>query len=420
MSTAFLKVIQNKQFTKLWLGQIISQIALNMLSFVLAIQVYTQTHSNIAVSLMLLMFGLPSILFGVVAGSLVDHFDKRAIMIFCNVSRAFLLVLFFLTIRQPIYFLYVLTIIISLITQLFIPAEGPSIPLLVKPDELLAANSLFTISFYLSTVIGFILAGPAVYFLGDEYVFLAMAILLAIASYFVYRLPPLSHSKSKEPFTILVVWTTMKDGFTFIKDHQRIKQSLFLMTFAQSLISTLAVLAPGFADRVLSIRLTDASFLVMGPAALGLVVGAYIVGGLGNKVLKGKLILWGIIANGLTLLLLSILTSRDIWGLVSTSHSALIVSPLLLSVILLVILGISNSLISVPANTILQGDSDATVRGRVYGVLTSATGGVSLIPVLLSGILADVSGVTKTLGILGCCILGIGLYQLQKRRSFEY
>lgn len=167
------------------------------------------------------------------------------------------------------------------------------------------------------------------------------------------------------------------------------------MTFSQALLSTLAVLAPGFADRMLMIDLTDASYLVMGPAAIGLVCGSFLVGAYGNKILKGTFITVGIVGAGANLLLLSV---------VSGSYS------LIAAIILLFTLGIFNSFISVPANTILQQDSDSHMRGRVYGVLTSATGGVSLLPVVFSGILADELGIGLTMALLGLVIAAVGIY----------
>src|SRR3989338_1701651 len=91
MSSSYREIISNYPFRVLWLAQIISQIAMNMLSFVLAIQVYQKTFSNTAVSLMLLTFGIPSIIFGVLAGGIVDRYDKRKILMFCNLGRFFIL-----------------------------------------------------------------------------------------------------------------------------------------------------------------------------------------------------------------------------------------------------------------------------------------------------------------------------------------
>ncbi len=205
---------------------------------------------------------------------------------------------------------------------------------------------------------------------------------------------------------------TISEGIQFIRSNERVSQSLILLTFSQALIATLAVLAPGFADRILNIDLKNASYLVMGPAAIGLVAGALWVGGFGNKFLKGSIILIGLLAVAISLILLSTITK-------SGKLAFGIVDNLYIAMFLLFLLGIFNSFISVPANTILQADSQANLRGRVYGVLTSMTGGVSFLPVVFSGILADVVGVDKTLLIIGLTVLAAGIYHYLDRRG-EY
>lgn len=420
MIKSFISIIKNKHFRILWLAQITSQIALNMLSFVLAIRVYQETQSNTAVSIMLLSFGIPAILFGVVAGGIVDYFDKRKILLFCNGVRVFLFILFFIF-SKHLFALYALSVVISLVTQLFIPAEAPSIPQLVPSEKLLAANSLFTISFYLSTVLGFILAGPAIRIFGFQNIYLAMGLLMTIATLLVFRLPGLSpRGNGKFSFRFSFLADTISGGLRFIKSSPRITQSLILMTFSQALIATLAVLAPGFADRVLTIDLTDASYLIMGPAALGLMFGAFGVGIAGGKLLKGTVILIGIIATGLVLLFLSLITRADSPGIsFSFPHIQFTISNLLLAVFFLFLLGMFNSFISVPANTILQQETKSNMRGRVYGVLTSLTGGVSFLPVVFSGILADVIGVGRTLSIISMIILTAAGYHYLQRRNYH-
>lgn len=403
MIKSYIDVIRNKEFRSLWLGQITSQIALNMLSFVLAIRVYQETASNAAVSFMLLSFGIPSIIFGVIAGGVVDHLDKKNVMLFCNISRIFMIFIFYFF-NKNLVALYALSVIVSIISQFFIPAEGPSIPSLVPQNQLLTANSLFSISFYLSTIIGFILAGPLIKLFGTRNVFIVMSFLMALASYFILQIPKdkLAVKKGSFNLSFAFVGKAIDEGLRFIRANKRIEQSLILMTFSQALISTLSVLAPGFADRVLTIDLTDASFFVLGPAAMGLVIGAFLIGAYGHNFLKGSIITTGIVATGVTLMLLSLIRNSS-YGLIT-------------AIILLLLLGIFNSFINVPSNTILQEDSDRHMRGRVYGVLTSLTGGVSLLPVVFSGVLADIFGVGITLAFLGGLVTLIGIYQYLRRQ----
>lgn len=401
----FFWVLKNKDFRNLWLGQITSQIALNMLIFILGIRVYQQTSSNASVSLLYLAVGIPAIIFGVLAGGFVDDYEKKHIMVLCNFVR-FLIFLCFFIFSTHLTTLYILIILFSITTQFFIPAEAPSIPVLVRSNLLLTANSLFTVSFYLSTVTGFVISGPMMKIFGTTNIYLFMAALMFLATFFVSRIPKIGVKKSNH-FSFTQIGQSIDEGLIFIKKNDRIYQSLILMTFAQALIMTLSVVSPGFADKVLHIDLTDASYLIMGPSVLGLIFGAFLIGDYGRKVLKGVLILGGIIFSGVVLIFLSLLS-------VKTFSFAYITLGIVM--LLLFLLGFFNSLISVPANTILQLESEGEMRGRVYGVLTSLTGGISILPVVLSGILADVIGVSRTLSILGVVVISIGIYHYLKRK----
>ena len=136
--------------------------------------------------------------------------------------------------------------------------------------------------------------------------------------------------------------------------------------------------------KILMTDITASSLLVLGPSALGLVSGAMLVGVCGRRFLRGSLILTGIVATGVSLILLSLFSS--------VANGVVLYFILFL----LFIIGISNSLINVPSSTILQEETETRVRGRIYGVLTSLTGGFSILPVLFSGLLADIVGIANT------------------------
>jgi MFS family permease len=399
MINPFTPIIVNNKFRSLWYGQIFSQISLNILSFLLMIEIYYLTKSNAAVSLMLFMIGFPAVFFGIIAGVIVEKLDKRKVLFYGNFTRALILILFVLF-YDNITILYFLAFLISVVTQFFIPAEAPSIPLLVPQKELLSANSLFTISFYLSTVLGYVFAGPLVNIINFQGSFIVSVILMFISSYFLFLLPNYDNKIiSSKIFEIRSIYSRFQNLIKLIISNSRILQSILLMSYTQVLIAVLSVLAPGFADKVLSIKLTDASVLVMGPAAFGLIVGAFIVGILGKVVLKSKIIYLGLVSNGLILLFLSFVENFDNFNIIFITF-------------LLFLLGTCLSFISVPANTVLQEEGDNSSRAGIYGLLTSITGGVALIPVMVSGILADYMGIGKTLLILSILIIFLSIFYL--------
>ncbi|MFH0863930.1 MAG: MFS transporter [Candidatus Gottesmanbacteria bacterium] len=399
----FLAVILNRNFRSLWLGQITSQVAINMMAFVLILRIYQTTSSNTAVSLLILMIGLPAIIFGAISGTLVDRWDKRDVLVVTNLVRMVLLLGFFISSEAPIW-VYILVVAISISTQFFVPAEAPTIPRIVPEEYLLTANSLFTFTYYISMISGFILSGPALKFFGPRNVFLFISALLGLAAYFVAQISRedkpkvISHGKLE----IIKIYQEFLNGLRFIKRNTIVFQSLILLTASQALIAALASLAPGFAHRILQIDVADASYTILGPAALGMIFGALLVGQFGRKTEKSKLISWGIFSAGLFLfaLVFIIVKARNLY----------------LAVTILFLIGAANALIDVPANTNLQEHAPAELRGRVYGVLTSLVGGAAILPVIFTGVAADLFGIEKVIFTISILILLFGIYRLSKER----
>lgn len=398
-----LAVILNRNFRNLWFGQVSSQIAINMMIFVLAMRIYETTVSNTAVSLLILAMGLPAIFVGFLAGTLVDRWDKRNVLVVTNLIRMVLLLGFFAS-SETLAWVYLLVLGISISTQFFVPAEAPTIPRIVKAEYLLTANSLFTFTYYTSVIIGFVLSGPSLRFFGPHNVFLFLAALLALAAFFVSQIPSEGKLELKEKFgreELIKVWQEFIAGIRFLKTEEAVFASILLLTASQALIASLASLAPGFAHRVLEVEVKDASYLIMGPAAIGMLMGALLVGQFGRKTKRTYLINLGIILAGMVLFLLSTIVRFK---------------NLPLAIILLALLGGANALVDVPANTNLQQNAPAEVRGRVYGILTSLVGGAAILPVMITGLAADLFGVGKVIFGIASIIFSYGIYRIFKER----
>src|SRR3954453_13788132 len=71
---SMLDVLKNGPFLRLWTAQAVSQTARNMVNFALMlrvqniIEVHSVAQANIAISLVIISFSLPSVLFGPIAG----------------------------------------------------------------------------------------------------------------------------------------------------------------------------------------------------------------------------------------------------------------------------------------------------------------------------------------------------------------
>jgi len=359
------------------------------------------------------------VLFGMVAGTVVDYVDKRFIILVTSIVRAFL-VLGLLLVSENIILVYLLLFLNAVVTQFFVPAEATLIPKIVPAHLLLTANSMFSFAYYSSMAIGFILAGPLLRVCGETNSFIILMILYLITAATTRVLPKTADDrkifaklqKNDLLVTAKKVIFRMKEGMTYVMGNHLLFDCVILLTGTQIIFALLGTLGPGFADTVLGIDVTDASFYVIGPVVVGILLGSFWVGSKGEQFSKQKLISIGVIGAGVSLLAVSCTVFLYHANILPQwlSQSNL----LLIELFLFFLLGVSNSLLDVPANSILQKNAEGELRGRVYGVLTAFVGGVGVLPVLIGGILADAVGVGNVVLGLGIIILIYGIYRTKQ------
>ncbi len=418
-SSGILQVLKHKGFRYLWSAQVLSQIATNTLIFVLALNIYRATGSNTAVSALFLVYAIPAVLFGMIAGTIVDKLDRRKVLFTCDIARS-ILILIFMMAPNNIAVIYYLTFFLALITQFYVPSEAPAIPYLVADTEIVSANSLFSLTYFSSLAIGSVCSGPLIKYFGPSVAFGILATLFLLAALCVTQIPnhPGLSGRSVRhifagPFLLILerLYRNLVEGIQYLSESTVLKDALTLLLGTQIMLAVLATLAPGFADRVLEIDINDSSIIVMGPAVLGILLGSLWVGNKGYKYAAERLIRIGIMSAGIILLSVAFFVRLSRVPLFEqfVHHSTVIT----ITTILFFALGVANSLLDVPANSILQKEGEGDKRGRVYGLLTTAVGGIGILPVISGGILADTIGVGKVVFILACIIILYGLHRIR-------
>ncbi|MGH9906498.1 MAG: MFS transporter, partial [Pyrinomonadaceae bacterium] len=88
----------------------------------------------------LISFTLPVAILGPIAGVFVDRWNLKRTMIASDLIRAMLAAL--LAVSTELYQLYLITFALSCVSCFFLPAQMVAIPLLVRKEELLVANSI--------------------------------------------------------------------------------------------------------------------------------------------------------------------------------------------------------------------------------------------------------------------------------------
>lgn len=422
-------VIKNRGFLNLWINQILIQLSYNALNFALIIWVFRLMQSNTANAALLFSIYLPAVIFGLFSGVLVDILDRRKIVRTINIllSICFFSLIIFKFNYGAILFI---AFLINTLGQFYAPAEASAIPLVVKKEQLLTANSIFSTTLYISFLVGFGLAGPLINHFGIDFVFGLGGVLLAIGFIFALHFPSIKATPDKDGRKLVSAWeqkdirlikevggSEIAQTINLIRGKLPVFSSILILSGIQVMIGILAVLLPGFLEKTLQISATDASYVLVIPLGLGIVAGGLVLSKLGRRFVRRRLVGKGIIFGGLLLFLVGIapIISPAMQHFTRPRPSPFLYQ-LQLSKMLIVgsfLMGIAMVSILVPSQTVLQENTPKEDRGKVFSVLGVAMSGFSLIPVLLSGILADLFGSAPIFIGLGVIIMLIGLFAIK-------
>ncbi len=418
MKNNILFALKNKQFTYLILAEIFTQIPVNILNFLLILVIFNLTKSNTAVSIVVLSFTLPAVFLGILAGIYTDKWNKKEVLLLTNIIRVALLIVL-MVFPENIYVIYLISFLFGIVTQFFIPAETPLIPLIVDKNHLLSANALFGVGIFGSILAAYVLSGPLLLYSGFTTSLMIMAISLGIGGFFVskIRVPIEEEMKSfriSKQFPINAVKQEMRDILSYIVKNTHILGALLLLALTQILFLIIAAIAPGFANEVLHIRVEEFPLLVIAPATVGIIVGAIFIANILYLHRKKNIITAGILLASMVLMIMPFGNDMMSKGFISALNQKLpdllVISSNDLIIFLAFLLGFANALVYVPANTLLQETTSESIRGTLYGALNSFVGILSFMPILLVGSFSDLIGVGSVVMGIGICLflLSIG------------
>lgn len=387
-------LLVRSHFSKLWTSQILTQVGLNLLNFIIVIRIFEKTHSSFAVSLVWLFYALPAVILGPFTGTLIDAFSRRKVLVIANLFQA-TVILLYLLVRDSIWPIYAVIFIYSLFLQLYVPAEAATLPLLVKKHLLPIANSLFLFTIYSSFLVGFGLAGPVIEAVGRRTPFLLVSGMLLVAATAVFFLPKDGNHKGRIA-TPAEFWGKFQEGYEFIRKKPSVLLPLGLLVIAGIIIPIMGIMAPAIAVDLLGISLLSISTKIMIPAGLGAILGAFLSVRLLRGLRKKK-----IIGTGLFLAAFSFLAFGVVLPMLST-RSILVGVPSFF-------LGMSLAMSVIPAQTLLQEQTPDSLRGRVFGALNFLITLASFIPILSMSALAELLGERVILVSISIILFATGL-----------
>ena len=219
---------QNRFFRYLLAGQVISELG-NWFNFIASLGLVrlvseaSPTVAGILFACRLIPFAFAS----PIAGTFVDRFSRRQVMIFTDIARVLVALAFLLvSSKDDLWIAYLATVLLSTFGAFFDGAKNAATPNLTGKEGLLAGTALMFSTRFLLMAIGSALGGWAAAVFGYQAAFIINAASFLVSAYTVWLVPEeatrdkttaerMAGRTKREPFM-----TELRDGLRYtVKNH---------------------------------------------------------------------------------------------------------------------------------------------------------------------------------------------------------
>lgn len=189
----------NPDMRRVFFAQVVSYLG-DWFSFVAVIGLIDDiTGSKFLISLVVVSFSLPSFLASPIAGSMVDRFDRRRILVCVSLIQAVAALGLLLVGKDTIWLAFVAQSTVSALAAVVGPATESAIPNIARNDEELAlANSLLGSTWGVMLAVGAAIGGIFASTFGRDAAFIANAVSFAVSAFLFSRIrTPMQQEREK-------------------------------------------------------------------------------------------------------------------------------------------------------------------------------------------------------------------------------
>ncbi len=374
------RLLANRDYSRLWFGQLVSNIGTAISSLALLFFAYALTSSPMAMAILAIAQTAPVVLFAGFIGVYIDRWNRKTIMIASDVVRTVLILLIPLSVYFPtniptIYWVYFLTFLYAIANAWFFPARNAVIPNLVESEELVSANSLSQMTFQVVQLTVPPLGGALVAILAPDY-FLAFAI--NAAAFVLSAISLWTIKTSLVPKDVAKKESVMAQITQGAKYVSRNPILVYFFVFAILLAASSgilnALLIPHLEGQV-GITETQFGIVLSVGAAMGVIVA--IVMGKRERLPYPLYIVAvaGIIAG---FGVLAFAAATTIWIVIFSWA----------------LIGSVDVMLNIPLGTLMQGLVKDSYRGRVFALLNVVFTALQVLGMALGGVWAELVGST--------------------------
>lgn len=334
-------------FRRLWIGTSLQSLGRQITVVAVLYQVWEVTGSSFWVGVVGLVYAVPTIVLGLIGGSLADAGDRKKLILWTTCGALFSSVLLALQAASNLSSLLLLLGLVCLqtaFTSLGSAARRTVVVRLLPQDQVGAGIALSHISFQAGTLMGPALAGLLIAWVGLTGCYVIEALCFAAALYGIAGLPslrPIDQLGKAGVYAIV-------DGMRFIRRNPPLSGS-FLSDLAATLLAMPIALFPAMNEERFAGN----------PETLGLFLSAIAVGGIGASALSGLVTRHG--RPGVVQL-----GAAAVWGVALAAVG--LVDGLLPTLLFLAAAGAADTIAVISRGTLIQLATPDHYRGRVSAV----------------------------------------------------
>ena len=358
-----------KNFYKLWLGELISNIGSGMTAFALSVYIYEKTGSVSYVSLITLLSFMPSILLSPIGGLLADRYDRRLLMIIGDLFSGLGLVYILWNIQageNSIVPIFVGITFSSIFTSLLEPSYRATLTDILEEENYAKASGLIQVAGSAKYLISPVIAGM-ILSVADIRVILLLDILTFITTclmIFLVRKSMNSETQNykKDSFKELL------EGLFIIKENRGVYSLVIIMFFVCFFMGFIQIL---IRPMILALSSVKIAGMMESLCAAGLLIGSLWIGIAGIKKNYSKILAVACFFCGIFMSMTGVNENLAIIGI----STFLFFSTL----------PFMNSC----ADVLVRVSVPNELQGRVWGLISLITQMGTVAAYIISGIMAD-------------------------------
>ena len=410
-------VFKNKNFTLVFLGALVSNVAALFYSFAVSFYILKITGNNALIQgLYLAVGGITFCVVTLFGGVVADRFNKAKIMYICDylkggiiIGFTFLIMFAIKSTTWQVVALFIVTVLLNAIAGIFSPASTALLPQIVEENQFQQAQSYFSILNSFQSIVGVVLAGVLYSLIPINVLFFIVGgcyILSAISEMFIKYTS--EYEKRDEKLSLKAVFGDIGDGFRYLKSIKALMALLICILFVNFFFSPIF---DNFPPYFIATDITGTNYFfhdTMAPemwssffsvaVGIGSLIMGIILSNLKQANKCNRIVRWSMMGVSFLTILMAFFYGLFINGLIGIN------ALLIILLVILFLIGACIILINVPSSTAMMTIVDKDKFGKISSVISIGSQGLIPLSMFLGGIALTYVG---SLGLLIACSAGL-------------